>query len=63
MNGAGSEADLRTELAPSSIEPLPKSSQDIVCPVCGAAAVPEKCKVLCRSDKCRGRIIFNCSEF
>jgi len=35
----------------------------IVCPVCGAATVREKCKVICQSDLCRGRVIYNCSEF
>ena len=40
-----------------------KSSEPIVCPVCGAIAVEEKCKMICRSDTCRGRVIMNCSEF
>jgi hypothetical protein len=35
----------------------------IVCPVCGAAAVREKCKVICKSDLCRGRVVYNCAEF
>src|SRR4029079_180843 len=35
----------------------------IVCPVCGAAVVQEKCKLICRSDVCRGRVVMNCSEF
>ena len=35
----------------------------MVCPVCGAVAVQEKCKVICHSDICRGRIVMNCSEF
>jgi GNAT superfamily N-acetyltransferase len=39
------------------------SSSTIVCPVCGAATVQEKCKVICRSDTCRGRVIYNCAEF
>ncbi|MEY2550002.1 MAG: hypothetical protein QOG12_146 [Verrucomicrobiota bacterium] len=34
-----------------------------VCPVCGAAVVQEKCKLICRSEVCRGRVIMNCSEF
>ena len=34
-----------------------------VCPVCGAAVVQEKCKLICRSEVCRGRIVMNCSEF
>ena len=35
----------------------------IACPVCGAATVREKCKVICRSDTCRGRVVYNCAEF
>jgi GNAT superfamily N-acetyltransferase len=35
----------------------------IACPVCGSATVQEKCKVICRSDLCRGRVIYNCAEF
>lgn len=35
----------------------------IACPVCGAATVQEKCKVICKSDLCRGRVIYNCAEF
>jgi hypothetical protein len=35
----------------------------IVCPVCGGATVQEKCKVICRSGICRGRVIMNCAEF
>lgn len=34
----------------------------IVCPVCGGATVREKCKVVCRSDLCRGRVVYNCAE-
>lgn len=63
MNDAGSEADLPTELAAPSIEPAPNSAEDIVCPICGEETVREKCKVLCKSDKCRGRVIYSCSEF
>jgi hypothetical protein len=36
---------------------------DSVCPVCGGALVSEKCKVVCRSERCRYRIVFNCAEF
>jgi 8-amino-7-oxononanoate synthase len=36
---------------------------DTVCPVCGAALISEKCKVVCRSTTCGYRIVFNCSEF
>jgi len=35
----------------------------IVCPVCGAAVIQEKCKLICRSEVCRGRVVMNCSEF
>jgi hypothetical protein len=34
-----------------------------VCPVCGKELVQEKCKEVCRSEKCVYRIIYNCSEF
>lgn len=34
-----------------------------VCPVCGGKLIQEKCKVVCRSEKCVYRIIYNCSEF
>jgi hypothetical protein len=35
----------------------------IACPVCGAATIQEKCKVVCKSDLCRGRVVYNCAEF
>jgi hypothetical protein len=38
-------------------------SSAITCPVCGAATVQEKCKVICKSEICRGRVIMNCAEF
>ena len=38
-------------------------SSAIVCPVCGGATVQEKCKVVCKSEICRGRVIMNCAEF
>jgi len=38
-------------------------AEAIICPVCGAIAVQEKCKIICRSEKCRGRVVMNCSEF
>ncbi|NQU38601.1 MAG: hypothetical protein HQ523_01480 [Lentisphaerae bacterium] len=34
-----------------------------VCPVCGEALQQESCKVVCRSELCVYRIVFNCSEF
>lgn len=33
------------------------------CPVCDGELRQEKCKVVCRSEICNYRIIFNCSEF
>ncbi len=42
--------------------PAPEADK-IICPVCGEEASHEKCKVICRSEKCRGRVIYNCSEF
>jgi hypothetical protein len=42
----------------------PSTAQaDSVCPVCGAPLISEKCKVVCRSERCRYRIVFNCAEF
>jgi hypothetical protein len=38
-------------------------AKDSVCPVCGAKLISEKCKVVCRSERCRSRIVFNCAEF
>ena len=43
-------------------EPALENS-DSVCPVCGAPLISEKCKVICRSERCRYRIVFNCAEF
>jgi hypothetical protein len=40
-----------------------ESENKVVCPICGAAAVQEKCKLVCRSEICRGRVVMNCSEF
>ena len=51
---------LRTLAAPSAPA---NDNPDTVCPVCGAALISEKCKVVCRSAKCGYRIVFNCSEF
>ena len=39
------------------------NDNSIVCPVCGEATVREKCKVICKSNRCRGRVIYNCAEF
>jgi len=43
--------------------PAAAGNPDTVCPVCGAALISEKCKVVCRSATCGYRIVFNCSEF
>ena len=39
------------------------ADDSIACPVCGAATVREKCKVICKSDLCRGRVVYSCAEF
>jgi 8-amino-7-oxononanoate synthase len=52
-------AALRAVAAP----PASSGNPDTVCPVCGAALISEKCKVVCRSATCGYRIVFNCSEF
>jgi hypothetical protein len=39
------------------------TTTNVVCPVCGSVAVQEKCKIMCRSEQCRGRVVMNCSEF
>lgn len=48
--------------APSTEEPA-APNPDSVCPVCGGPLISEKCKVICRSERCRYRIVFNCAEF
>ena len=40
-----------------------KREAEHVCPVCGQALLQERCKVVCRSEQCVYRIVFNCSEF
>lgn len=35
----------------------------MVCPLCGARLIQEKCKIVCRSESCVYRIILNCAEF
>ena len=40
-----------------------RDESEIVCPVCGASLQSEKCKVVCRSEICVYRIVYNCSEF
>jgi len=40
-----------------------RESNANICPVCGARLLHEKCKLVCRSQTCVYRIIFNCAEF
>lgn len=40
-----------------------ETKSGIVCPVCGESVIQEKCKIVCKSEKCVYRIIYNCSEF
>jgi len=55
---------LSAALAAIKAPSAPKTDNpDTICPVCGAALISEKCKVVCRSAKCGYRIVFNCSEF
>lgn len=55
----------RRELADDTVqaEPTKRECEAITCPVCGEVAVQEKCKIICRSEKCRARVVMNCSEF
>lgn len=39
------------------------NTESTVCPVCGAPLLHEKCKLVCRSERCVYRIVFNCAEF
>jgi hypothetical protein len=43
--------------------PEQEDEEKIICPVCGAVCVQRRCKVVCESDQCRGRVVQNCSEF
>ena len=36
---------------------------DRYCPVCREPVIQEKCKVVCRSQRCTYRIIYTCAEF
>lgn len=54
-SGVGREVSVAGVVAPVTAEG--------VCPVCGDPLVAEKCKVVCRSERCVYRIVFNCSEF
>jgi hypothetical protein len=40
-----------------------QEKDEIICPVCGAKTVQRRCKVVCESERCRGRVVLNCSEF
>jgi len=51
-----------SESAHSAGDPGPVNP-DSICPVCGGPLISEKCKVICRSERCRYRIVFNCAEF
>ncbi|HEY9840899.1 MAG: hypothetical protein ACAI44_09155 [Candidatus Sericytochromatia bacterium] len=44
-------------------KPQEKPVAAATCPVCGAEVFQQKCKVICRSESCIHRIIYNCSEF
>jgi hypothetical protein len=56
-------SDDQTSVPENPSESTVPTSNDLICPVCGAVVAQEKCKVICRSDTCRGRIVYNCSEF
>jgi len=56
-NTPASESDAEATEQPGDRNP------DSVCPVCGGPLISEKCKVICRSERCRYRIVFNCAEF
>ena len=49
----------KKEMATKAVD----ATSDSVCPVCGGPLISEKCKVVCRSERCRYRIVFNCAEF
>ena len=54
------EPERRPEPSPLRAE---TTRSDSVCPVCGEPLQQESCKVVCRSERCVYRIVFNCSEF
>ena len=68
---AGPAAAPMTEKDPLPSTPKPEPASPAaelpapgrVCPVCGAKLISEKCKVVCRSERCRDRIVCNCAEF
>ena len=49
--------------AGSNESAIAEPNEALVCPVCGEETVQEKCKIICHSEICRGRVILNCSEF
>ena len=61
MKMESSEPEAETAL--DSDRPVAANPSAIVCPVCGATTVQEKCKIICKSEVCRGRVIMNCAEF
>jgi len=64
MKNGTPESDHAKEVRSAKSAPLGEGTTPaIICPVCGKPAVQEKCKVVCRSETCRGRVIMNCSEF
>ena len=44
-------------------QPETDENPDRYCPVCREPVVQEKCKVVCRSQRCTYRIIYTCAEF
>jgi hypothetical protein len=60
---ARDSSDHSVEFSPHGELQEEQGSDEIVCPVCGAKCVQRRCKVVCESERCRGRVIFNCSEF
>ena len=42
---------------------IAEPNKALICPVCGEETLQEKCKIICHSEICRGRVILNCSEF
>lgn len=51
------------DLQPDREGDHPPEPTPAVCPVCGGPLEHEKCKVICRSEVCVYRIVFNCAEF
>jgi len=45
------------------VQSLVRLGPKLFCPVCDSECQTEKCKVICRSEICRGRVVMNCSEF